>query len=138
MADTDGDGLSDYTEVVTYGTNCAVPDTDGDGCTDNREVQTAPGSQMLGGLRNPLNPNDYFNPSGDLINRVDDILMVVAQYHKDDTDGNPGLPPYAPGYTPTTDRTSKGPDLWRTGPPNGQQRVDDILNSVYQYHHDCV
>jgi len=113
-------------------------DSDGDGCADAREQQTSMGSELSGGRRNPNNPNDYFNPSGDLKNRVDDILLTVLQYFMDDLDGNPGLPPYFPGYTPVTDRTLKGPDLWRTGPPNGLQRVDDILNSVNSYFHDCV
>ena len=64
--------------------------------------------------------------------------MVVNQYHKDDTDGNPGLPPYIADYDPDTDRTTLGPNAWNLGPPNGQQRVDDILNAVYQYQHDCA
>jgi hypothetical protein len=64
-------------------------------------------------------------------------MLVVGQYFDDDDDGNPGTPPYEPGYNPQTDRTMVGPDLWDLGPPNGLQRVDDILNSVYQYAHDC-
>jgi hypothetical protein len=136
--DTDGDGLTDYQEVVTYGTNCAVPDTDGDGCTDYREVQTAPGSELSGGRRDPNLPWDYFNPSHDLKNRVDDILLVVSQYFKDDPDATPGFPPFTPGYNQDTDRTLVGPNQWNLGPPNGLQRVDDILNQVKQYFHDCV
>jgi hypothetical protein len=30
-----------------------------------------------------------------------------------------------------------GPDPWNVGPPNGLQRVDDILNEIHQYFHDC-
>ena len=65
-----------------------------------------------------------------------DILDVVGQYHRDDNDDNPGLPPYVSGYNPETDRTALGTDPWSLGKPNGQQRVDDILASVKQYHHD--
>jgi len=36
--DTDGDGLSDYTEVNTYKTNPKSMDTDGDGYTDADEI----------------------------------------------------------------------------------------------------
>jgi len=37
--DTDGDGLSDYDEVVLWKTNPLNPDTDGDGYKDGQEVQ---------------------------------------------------------------------------------------------------
>jgi hypothetical protein len=120
--------------------NCkgaANGDTDGDGCPDLREQQTAPGSQMSGGLRDYLNPWDYFNPTHDGLNRVDDVLSVVAQYFHDDTDANPGLPPYAPGYNVDTDRTALGPNVWNLGPPNGIERVDDVLAELVQYFHDC-
>jgi len=112
-------------------------DTDGDGCPDVKEQQTAPGSQVSGGLRDYLNPWDYLNPTHDGLNRVDDILAVVTQYFDDDYDASPGLPPYAPGYDVDTDRTSLGPNVWNLGPPNGLQRVDDILHAVHQYFHDC-
>ncbi len=38
MADTDGDGLSDGAEVVTWKTDPLNPDTDGDGYPDGQEV----------------------------------------------------------------------------------------------------
>jgi hypothetical protein len=31
----------------------------------------------------------------------------------------------------------EGPNAWNLGAPNGQQRVDDILNIVHQYYNDC-
>ncbi len=77
------------------------------------------------------------NPSHDGKSRIDDVLLVVQAYFKDDTDGNPGLPPYTAGYNPDTDRTLLGPNAWNTGPPNGLQRIDDILAQVKQYFHDC-
>jgi outer membrane protein OmpA-like peptidoglycan-associated protein/outer membrane protein W len=46
MADTDGDGLNDYEEVVKYKTNPAVADTDGDGLKDGEEVVTYHTSPM--------------------------------------------------------------------------------------------
>jgi len=123
------------TNDLTSTQRLASLDTDGDGCPDARELNI---NQATGGFRDPFNHYDYFNPSGDKQNRVDDILDVVGQYHMDDNDGNPGLPPYVSGYDPETDRTPLGSDAWSLGKPNGQQRVDDILASVKQYHHDCL
>jgi hypothetical protein len=53
-------------------------------------------------------------------------------------DASVGLPPYAPGYTPGTDRKSIGPNVWNLGRGDGLERVDDILNIVKQYFHDCA
>jgi hypothetical protein len=123
--------------------HCVAPqaypgDTDGDGCPDANEQQTAIGSERTGGRRNYLNPWDYFNPTHDGKNRVDDILAVVRQFGKNDTDANPGLPPYTAGYTPDTDRTSiPGGYPWSLSAPNGTQTVADILAEIYQYGHDC-
>jgi hypothetical protein len=128
----DDNGVTHYEttgdETVTI--DCVDPaaypiDTDGDGCPDMNEALPSP---LSGGERNFLNPYDYFNPSHDGQNRIDDILDVVDQYYIDS--GNPN-------YNPDTDRTLLGPNAWNLGPPNGQQRVDDILNMVYQYYHDC-
>lgn len=135
--DADTDLLANLGEIG-LGTDPCLPDSDGDSCMDGRETPTTPGSEMSGGRRNPLDPWDYFNPSHDGKNRVDDILLVVAHYFKDDNDTTPGLPPYAPFYSPDYDRTMVGPSGWNLGPPNGRQRVDDIIDQVMQYYHDCV
>lgn len=112
---------------------CAAPqpypgDSDGDACPDAREQQTASGSVITGGRRNFLNTYDYFNPTHDGKNRIDDVLAVLDQYFVDS--GNPA-------YTTNTDRTLMGPNAWNLGPPDGKQRVDDILNAVHQYYQDC-
>jgi hypothetical protein len=107
----------------------ADADDDNDGCPDVRELVTGPGAQNLGGNRDPLNPNDYFNPTHDGKNRIDDILLVLHQYHIDQ--GNPN-------YRLDTDRTLVGPNAWNLGPPDGKQRIDDVLNIVHQYYHDCA
>ena len=118
--------------------NCAaVKDADGDGCPDVNEQQVAPNSEVNGGRRDRLNPHDYFNPTHDGLNRVDDILKLVDQYFIDDNDGNPGQPPYAAGYDPDTDRTLLGPNAWNLGPPDGLQRSQDIIHVVKQFFHDC-
>jgi hypothetical protein len=109
----------------------------GDGCPDYKELQATAGSQTAGGLRDPFNPYDYFNPTHDGLNRIDDILAVVRQYFHDDTDPPPGLPPYSQDYNPDTDRTPVGPNVWNLGPPDGTQHVPDILAVLKQYFHDC-
>ena len=53
VADTDGDGLSDYDEVKIYHTNPLVVDTDGDGYPDGVEVKSGHnpnGPGMMPGL----------------------------------------------------------------------------------------
>jgi poly(3-hydroxybutyrate) depolymerase len=118
-ADTDGDGIPDIYD----------PDNDNDGCPDTNELQATSGSERTGGRRDPLNPWDYFNPTHDGKNRVDDILAVIQHYGKDAGD---------PGYSTDYDRTGIGPNPWNLGPPNGQIRVADIVAQIQQFGHDCV
>ncbi len=102
-------------------------DTDLDGCSNKSELQDNPSA---GGLRDPYNHWDYFNPTKDGLNRVDDILKVVGQYFCDNGT--------CPTYTRSTDRTAViGANPWNLNQPNGQQRVDDILGAVKSYFHDC-
>jgi hypothetical protein len=121
------DGQGQYCELTWKGV--LDGDTDGDDCIDVVEEQTGLGTELSGGRRDPDNSNDYFNPSHDGQNRIDDVLEVVNQYFIDSGE---------PGYNPDTDRTFVGPLAWNLGPPDGLQRVDDILNQVKQYFHDCA
>jgi len=80
VVDTDGDGLSDYQEVVVVGTNCSNPDTDGDGLND--------GAEVLVWSTDPLNPDtdgDGLNDGADVANGCSPVLV--------DTDGE-GLNDY--------------------------------------------
>lgn len=124
-ADRDGDGLPPCAEA-SLGTDPNNPDTDGDSCTDGQELGPI---AMAGGQRSPINPWDYFNPTGDGLNRVDDILAVLNKYFVDAPN---------PSYTAATDRTFVGPNPWNLGPPNGLQRVDDVLLIRNHYFHDCA
>jgi hypothetical protein len=114
--------------------NEADPDDDGDGCADERERQTAPGSEASGGRRDPTNTWDYFNPTRDRYNRIDDVLAVVRQYGQGEY-----LPDLAPNprYQARTDRTFRGPEPWDLGPPDNLQTEDDVLLVIAQYFHDC-
>ncbi len=124
-SDRDSDGLLTC-EETQYGTDPVDPDTDGDHCGDGSEVGP---NHVAGGERDPLDEWDYFNPSGDGLNRIDDILLGVQQYYVDQ--GNPN-------YTLATDRTLVGPELWRVGAADGMQRIDDILNAIHAYFNDCA
>jgi alkaline phosphatase D len=121
--DLDGDTLP-MCQESEIGTDPDDPDTDGDACGDGREIGS---SHVSGGERDPLDPWDYFNPSGDGFNRIDDVVLVLQQYFIDQ--GNPA-------YTEGTDRTI-GPTSWRSGPPNGLQRIDDVLVMLGSYFDDC-
>jgi hypothetical protein len=127
-ADADTDQLGNLAEIG-LGTDPCMADTDSDECRDGQELHSEPGSQATGGRRDPLNPWDYFNPTQDGKNRVDDILAVLEQYYVDVGSAS---------YTPETDRLLVGPQKWNLGAPNGLQRIDDILNILSQYHHDCA
>lgn len=106
---------------------CMQPalDTDQDRCTNGQELGA---DETDGGRRNPLNPWDYFNPTGDGQNRVDDVLDVLGRYYTHNGD---------PDYSQEADRTLLGPDPWDLGPPNGRILVDDVLHAVKSYMHDC-
>ena len=105
-------------------------DVDGDGCTTEDERDTALGSQSSGGLRDPLNPWDYFNPSQDGVNRVDDITAVVQKYGHDDR--------VFQDYEVRYDRTElAGGNPWQFGPPDETIRTFDITAAVRSYGHDC-
>jgi hypothetical protein len=118
--------IADSFTVIAAPPKQAPPgDTDGDGCTDERE--NGP-NQMLGGQRDYKNPWDYFNPTGDGQNRVDDILAVVNHYY---------LSEGQEGYDEKYDRGHLGPNDWNLGPPSGQILVDDIIHVVDSYFHDC-
>ncbi len=75
MADVDGDGLTDISEIEQYGTDPFNADTDGDGVSDGEEINM---------WRNPLVPNDQ-SPAGMmlLIGVVVAIVLlaVVRRYH---------------------------------------------------------
>ena len=103
-------------------------DSDGDGCVDLSEAQTAPGSERSGGLRNPKDPWDYFDPTGDGMIRIVDIMMVIARYGSSTGD---------PGYDTRYDRTHAGPYPWSLGPPDGNISIADIMAAIRQFGHDC-
>ena len=103
-------------------------DTDGDGCADERE--NGP-DETQGGLRDPLNPNDFYDVNGDgVIDLFNDILGVIFHYSLD------GGPPYDVKF----DRgPSAGPNPWNMTAPDGViDLFTDILGVIQQHGHSCV
>lgn len=128
---------------VAEGDDAKSVDSDHDGCSNENERGEVSDDC---GLRDPGDFWDYFNPTRDCLNRVDDILAVVASYFKD---GNPWeqdvlfspTPPDLSSYHPLRDRgihMGQDPliDPWKLAPANGEIRVTDIMASVHQYFHD--
>ncbi|MBI2441223.1 MAG: hypothetical protein HYV35_07630 [Lentisphaerae bacterium] len=64
--DRDGDGLSDYDEVVLHKTNPAAADTDGDGISDAEEIRIG---------MNPLADDRWEDLDGDGVNNWTEYLM---------------------------------------------------------------
>ncbi|MCH7488257.1 MAG: PQQ-dependent sugar dehydrogenase, partial [Chloroflexi bacterium] len=144
--DSDDDGLLDFEEVLTFGTNYLNPDSDGDGISDGAEDPDADGctnvqelglDETLGGLRDPHNPWDFYDVAGlsgatpdGVIDLLFDILGVIQHYSPD------GNPPYDVHY----DRgPTAGPNAWNMTAPDGViDLLNDILGVLQQYRHDCM
>jgi alpha-tubulin suppressor-like RCC1 family protein len=140
MFDRASESYESSDELLTI--HCVSPqaspgDTDGDGCPDAKEIGSDP---MAGGARNFLNPWDYFDANHDGQVRIEDVVAVVTQYYQDQYLPSPPNPPNMPNpsYTQQTDRSGPiGPNVWNLGPPDGVERIDDVVDEVNQYFHDC-
>jgi hypothetical protein len=125
-ATKDGVQVADSVRINCGEQGFAGLDTDGDGCSDLQEQSK---DVFAGGLRDPLNPWDFFDPTGDQKHRLDDILAVIKHYFT-----NKG----GATYSTDADRTLLGPNYWNLGAPNGYVRLDDILSVIKLYFHDCA
>jgi hypothetical protein len=105
-------------------------DDDADGCTDTQELAA---NAELGGLRDPLNPWDFFDTDGNKqIDLFYDIFGVAYAY---------GTHTGEPGYSTALDRSAQPPGafVWEMGPPNGTiDLFTDIFGVAYQYGHHCT
>ena len=131
--DDDGDGLTNCQEGE-IGTNPSDPDTDDDGCTDGSELGL---DEKIGGLRDPLNSNDFYDvlgggggPPDQIIDLTNDIFEVIQHYAPTGTE---------PTYDVNFDRgPSTGPNPWNMTAPDGViDLTNDILGVILQYLHDC-
>ncbi len=93
--DTDDDGLADYEEVYTYGTDPLKKDTDGDGLFDGDELKI--------GL-DPLNPETFGIPDSEY--KIEQIIEATSEALSDiNTKDNPyslSIEINAAGYAPNT------------------------------------
>jgi hypothetical protein len=94
-----------------------------DPCTDFEELGA---TAALGGLRDPFNPYDFFDPNGDGVITNAEILQVAAAF--------------GPTSDPTVDRGPQlGPNVWNRSAPDGNVSVgDDILAIAGQFGHNCT
>ena len=132
--DTDGDGLKDHLEIE-LGTSYIDEDHDGDGCRDGAELGLV---ATQGGLRDPLDPNDYYDvlgpgaalPKDGVIDLPNDILGVILHF----------APQGAPPYDANFDRGPQiGANHWqRSGPDGVIDLPNDILGVILQFAHNCV
>ena len=132
--DFDGDTLCDDVD----------DDDDNDGCLDLAELQTAPGSQMTGGGRDPLYYWDFMdmwvNKQKDRRVNIIDIGALVNRFGgAGDPGGDPLDPPQAlTGYHVSADRSPPiGLNLWNAGPPDGDINIIEIGLAVVQFGHNC-
>ena len=97
--DTDGDGLNDGEEYLTYKTDPLNPDTDGDGLTDGNEVHKYKTDPLKGdtdgdGLSDGDEVNKYktdplkADTDGDGLNDGDEVLKYKTNPLKTDTDSD--------------------------------------------------
>ncbi|MHC4867959.1 MAG: right-handed parallel beta-helix repeat-containing protein, partial [Planctomycetota bacterium] len=113
--DTDDDGLTDFEEVVNYGTDPLSPDSDGDGLTDFQEVRDY-GTDPLSGDSDSDGLTDWEEVN---IHRTNPISA--------DTDGD-GMPD---GWEVTYLLDPLAKNDWRADPD------DDGLNNLEEYANGC-
>ena len=160
MGDGDGDGVPDTADncVLTpnpgqqdsdtngLGDVCDYIDSDGDGCSNTEELGTDP---RQGGLRDPNNPWDFFDPSLDGAVGLEDFMLLLQHFHTNDKNGQAAInrrsDPFTtpdPGigrYHPRFDRGSfVGPQPWNRQPPDGYISLSDLIALVVQFGHSCA
>ena len=115
-------------------------DTDSDGCVDIQELGPNP---ALGGLRDPLNFWDFFDPSRDRAVGLLDFLAVLRHFNTagDPASLDPDGPEPPPGeYWALADRGGQAPggDPWDELPADGSIGLTDFLSVLRQFGHTCA
>ncbi len=127
--DTDADLLKDGTEVSTTATLPLNPDTDGDSCADGEEHPIVGFLPVFGGDRDPLNPDDFFDVSGDKFIDLTDALAILGHF---------GHGPSDDALDDLFDRDITDPSKpWRTIRSNTGVDLTDVLNNLQSFGHSC-
>ncbi|MEX2159439.1 MAG: flexitail domain-containing putative surface protein [Dehalococcoidia bacterium] len=122
-------------EESSLSTDPSAGDRDGDGCSNAAELGPNP---ELGGMRNPLDPWDFYDTDGGgAVDLFSDILGVANLYGADVGDDGPTEPD---GYDPKFDRSppAAGAEQWQMGAPDGGiDLLTDIFGVMLQFGHTC-
>jgi hypothetical protein len=108
-------------------------------------MQNFPGSQISGGLRDPLNFWDFYDvpTAGTARDRevsATDIFAVMSRFN---ASGNASIdplssPPPAPAYHTAFDRgPSSGPNNWNLTAASGSITSSDLFAVLAQFGHNC-
>ena len=125
--DGDGDALGDACELL-YGAVNGDPDTDNDGCLDGREARPATFGPEAGGDRDPADPWDFYDVTGDRSIDLADTLSVLAYF------GDAGVTPEADAR----DRMVPDPAKpWRTAEADDGVDLGDALNNLKSFGAEC-
>ncbi len=122
-ANPDVDGKTNAEEYA-IGTDPCDNDTDDDGCADGEELG---GTAVAGGLRDPLNPWDFYDVNNTKKVDAADIGQVRSRFN-----GNGPTPPADDPY----DR-GPGASPWAPGAPDDRINAADIGFVRYAFNHSC-
>ena len=135
-----------YASDINGGLYVLAFDNDNDGCADIQELGSNP---RTGGLRDPKNFWDFFDPDLDRTVGFGDFLLLLRHFGAADYGGqasvnrnsdplttpDPGLGTYHPRF----DRgVVVGKNPWNVGPPDGAIAFGDFLTLVSQFGHSCA
>ena len=86
--DTDGDGLTNYQEIVEYGTDPTKQDTDGDGVKDSMDAFPLDPAETLDTDHDGTGDNADPDDDGDGLSDVDEINIYGTNPKRADSDGD--------------------------------------------------
>jgi hypothetical protein len=106
-ADSDGDGLADGDEILVHGTDPLNPDTDGDGFSDGEEI--AAGTNPLDANSFPVSEPNFAGWARDSFSVIERLDPAVGGPLADpDGDGLANLLEYAFGLNPRSPDSAEG------------------------------
>jgi len=86
--DDDGDGLTNYQEIVEYGTNPTLPDTDGDGVNDKKDAFPLDPAETLDTDHDGTGDNADLDDDNDSYSDADETNIHHTNPKRSDSDGD--------------------------------------------------